>query len=162
QFAEYNAESPAGPGYAQTLAEVFLSLPVMKSFEQSHRVQKYETIRMLLDALLASYHEWGGKASPPVIGIVDWRGGPTSSEFEILQARFEREGIPTLVSDPRDLVFDGKNLVAQGRRIDLLYRRVLINDILARPAECKAIVDAYASGAVCMANALTCKIPHKK
>ena len=162
QFAEYNAESPAGPGYAETLAEVFLSLPVMKRFEEAYRVQKYETMKMLLDALLTSYREWGGKAPLPAIGIVDWREVPTWSEFEILQARFEREGVPTLLSDPRDLVFDGKKLTAQGRRIDLLYRRVLINDILARPAECKALVDAYASGAVCIANALTCKIPHKK
>ena len=38
----------------------------------------------------------------------------------------------------------------------------MINDILARPAECDAIVKAYSAGAVCMANALTCKIPHKK
>lgn len=162
QFAEYNAESPAGPGYAETLAEVFLSQPVMKRFEETCRVRKYETMKMLLEALLASYREWGGKVSPPVIGIVDWREVPTWSEFEILQARFEREGVPTLLSDPRDLVFDGKNLMAQGRRIDLLYRRVLINDILARPDECNAIVQAYAAGAVCMANAFTCKIPHKK
>lgn len=162
QFAEYNAESPAGPGYAETLAEVFLSLPVMKRFEESYRVQKYSTMKMLLEALLASYREWGGKANPPVIGIVDWREVPTWSEFEILQARFEREGVPTLISDPRDLVFDGKNLTAQGRRINLLYRRVLINDILSRPAECEALLKAYSAGAVCMANALTCKIPHKK
>jgi uncharacterized circularly permuted ATP-grasp superfamily protein len=162
QFAEYNAESPAGPGYAETLAEVFLSLPVMRRFEEIYRVRKYETMKILLEALLATYREWGGKASPPVIGIVDWREVPTWSEFEILQARFEREGVPTLLSDPRDLVFDGKNLTAQGRRIDLLYRRVLINDILARQEECNALVEAYAAGAVCMANALTCKIPHKK
>ncbi|HSY58953.1 MAG TPA: circularly permuted type 2 ATP-grasp protein [Terriglobales bacterium] len=162
QFAEYNAESPAGPGYAETLAEVFMSLPVMRRFEESYRVRKYSTMKMLLEALLASYREWGGMASPPVIGIVDWREVPTWSEFEILQSRFEHEGVPTIISDPRDLVFDGKNLTAQGRRIDLLYRRVLINDILARQAECEALVQAYASGAVCMANALTCKIPHKK
>jgi uncharacterized circularly permuted ATP-grasp superfamily protein len=117
---------------------------------------------MLLDSLLASYREWGGTASPPVIAIVDWREVPTWSEFEILQARFEREGVPTIISDPRDLAFDGKHLVAQSRRIDLLYRRVLINDILARPAECEALLKAYTSRAVCMANALTCKIAHKK
>ena len=162
QFAEYNAESPAGPGYAETLAEVFLAQPMTRRFGDQYRVRKYDTMRMLLDSLLASYREWGGTASPPVIAIVDWREVPTWSEFEILQARFEREGVPTVISDPRDVVFDGKNLIAQGRKIDLLYRRVLINDILARPAECDALLKAYASRAVCMANALTCKIPHKK
>jgi uncharacterized circularly permuted ATP-grasp superfamily protein len=53
-------------------------------------------------------------------------------------------------------------LYAQGRRIDLVYRRVLINDIVAREAECRALVDAYEQRAVCVANSLRCKIPHKK
>ncbi|MGA8234327.1 MAG: circularly permuted type 2 ATP-grasp protein, partial [Candidatus Acidiferrales bacterium] len=48
------------------------------------------------------------------------------------------------------------------RRIDMVYRRVLMNDIIARPAECAALLQAYQAGAVCMANALNCKIPHKK
>ncbi|MGB9511431.1 MAG: hypothetical protein WBU20_07095, partial [Candidatus Acidiferrum sp.] len=43
-----------------------------------------------------------------------------------------------------------------------LYRRVLINDIVARPKECEAIVKAYEAGAVCVANNFRCKIPHVK
>jgi len=39
---------------------------------------------------------------------------------------------------------------------------VLVNDILARPAECKALVDACTARAVCMANSFRCKLAHKK
>ena len=42
----------------------------------------------------------------------------------------------------------------------MLFRS--INDIVARPAECRALVDAYRARAVCVANSLRCKIPHKK
>jgi hypothetical protein len=162
QFAEYNAESPAGLGYSETLGEIFLSLPLMERFGARYSVRKHPLMAGILSALLASYAEWGGKASPPVIAIVDWRGVPTWSEFEILQARFEREGVPTIVCDPRDLEFAGGRLTAAGRRIDMVYRRVLMNDIIARPAECAALLQAYEAGAACMANALNCKIPHKK
>ena len=162
QFAEYNAESPAGLGYSETLGEIFLSLPLMERFGAYYSVRKHPLMASILSALLASYAEWGGKASPPVIAIVDWRGVPTWSEFEILQARFEREGVPTIVCDPRDLEFGGGRLTAGGRRIDMVYRRVLMNDIIARPAECAALLRAYEAGAVCVANALNCKIPHKK
>ncbi|MGA7622250.1 MAG: circularly permuted type 2 ATP-grasp protein [Candidatus Acidiferrales bacterium] len=162
QFAEYNAESPAGPGYAETLANVFRTLPVMERFSQQYSVRQFPLMKQLLAALLQSYREWGGRASPPVIAIVDWREVPTWSEFEILQAYFQQEGVTTVVADPRDLIFEGGKLAAKGRRIDLVYRRVLINDIVARPAECKALLSAYTSHAVCVANALTCKIPHKK
>jgi uncharacterized circularly permuted ATP-grasp superfamily protein len=162
QFAEYNAESPAGLGYSETLGEVFAEMPAMARFRESFRTRTYPLMASILEALLASYREWGGVASPPQIAIVDWRGVPTWSEFEILQARFQKLGVPTLVCEPSDLMFDGKTLAAQGKKIDLVYRRVLINDILARPAECEALVKAYEAGVACVANTFRCKIPHKK
>jgi len=50
----------------------------------------------------------------------------------------------------------------EGKKIDLVYRRVLINDIVARPKECAALVKAYEAQAVCVANNFRCKIPHVK
>ena len=162
KFAEYNGESPAGAGYAETLAEIFREIPVMGKFAQKYEVHSYPLSAKLLDALMMSYVDWGGSSTAPQIAIVDWEGVPTWSEFEILQERFEKMGIPTLVADPRELEFDGKQLVAQGKVIDLVYRRVLINDIVAKPAECAALVKAYSANAVCVANNFRCKIPHVK
>ena len=85
RFAEYNAESPAGSGYAETLAEVFKNLPVMARFEERFHVDTYPLAAALLDALLASYREWGGNSSAPQIAIVDWHEVPTWSEFQILR-----------------------------------------------------------------------------
>jgi hypothetical protein len=161
-FAEYNAESPAGLGYTQRLCELFDGLSVMARFRAGRDVRFRTTIDAMLEALLASYAEWGGRVSPPAIAIVDWRGLPTATEFEILREAFETAGVPTLVADPRDLEFDGRALSAGGRRIDLVYRRVLMTDIVERLDECRALVDAYAAGAVCVANSLRCKLPHKK
>jgi uncharacterized circularly permuted ATP-grasp superfamily protein len=162
KFAEYNGESPAGAGYAETLAEIFRELPVMGRFAQMYEVHSYPLSAKLLDALLMSYRDWGGTSEKPRIAIVDWKDVPTFSEFEILKERFERMGIPTLIADPRELGWDGKSLVAQDKKIDLVYRRVLINDIVTKPAECSALVKAYSAGAVCVANNFRCKIPHVK
>jgi uncharacterized circularly permuted ATP-grasp superfamily protein len=162
KFAEYNAESPAGLAYAENLAEVFDGLEVMARFRERFDARAYQLSGAILEALLESYREWGGTASPPTVLITDWREVPTWSEFEILRDRFVARGIPTIVADPRDLAFDGTTLAAGGQAIDLVYRRVLISDILARPAECETLMRAYASGRVCMANTLRCKIPHKK
>jgi uncharacterized circularly permuted ATP-grasp superfamily protein len=162
KFAEYNGESPAGAGYAETLAEIFRELSVMGKFAQVYEVHSYPLNAKLLDALLMSYLDWGGSSAKPQIAIVDWEDVPTFSEFEILKERFERMGIPTLIADPRELEWDGKSLVAQDKKVDLVYRRVLINDIVAKPAECSALVKAYSAGAVCVANNFRCKIPHVK
>ena len=162
KFAEYNGESPAGAGYAETLAEIFRELPVMAKFYGAYEVHSYPLAEKLLDALIMSYLDWGGSSHKPQIAIVDWTEVPTFSEFEILQSRFERMGVPTLIADPRDLEFDGHHLTADGKKIDLVYRRILINDIVAKPAECSALVKAYTANAVCVANTFRCKIPHVK
>ena len=161
-FAEYNAESPAGPGYTQRLAELFDALPVMARFRESHSVRYHRPIEALLAALLESYREWGGRAQPPVMAIVDWREVPTWTEFEILRDAFVAQGVPTVVCDPSELEFDGRRMSVDGRAVDLVYRRVLINDILAHPEECTALVTAYEARAVCVANTFRCKLPHKK
>jgi hypothetical protein len=161
-FAEYNAESPAGPAYTQRLAELFDTLPVMTRFRHGRSVTYHRPIPALLDALVASYREWGGRAAPPTIAIVDWRDVPTWTEFELLRDAFEAAGVPAVTSDPRDLSFEGGGLRAAGRPIDLVYRRVLLNDIVARPDACAALVEAYRSRAVCVANTFRCKLPHKK
>jgi hypothetical protein len=162
KFAEYNGESPAGAGYSETLSEIFSELPVMAQFAKKYEVHSYPLSAKLLDALLLTYLDWGGSAQRPQIAIVDWEEVPTWSEFEILQARFERMGVPTVIADPRELEWDGKSLIAKDKKIDLVYRRVLINDIVAKPAECSALVKAYSANAVCVANNFRCKIPHVK
>lgn len=160
--AEYNAESPAGPAYTQRLCELFDGLDVMTRFRAERPVRFHRTIDGVLQALLASYREWGGAASPPRVAIVDFREVPTWTEFEILRDAFEAAGVPAIVCDPRELSFAGGALVAQGRRIDLVYRRVLVSDIAARPEDCAALVAACEARAVCMANTLRCKLAHKK
>jgi uncharacterized circularly permuted ATP-grasp superfamily protein len=161
-FAEYNAESPAGIGYTQRLCEVFDSTSMMVRFREHRQVRYHKVIDGLLEALMASYREWGGTAKPPTIAIVDWREVPTWTEFEVLRDAFSAAGVPTIVCDPRELVLTNGVLMAQGMRIDLVYRRVLVNDILARSEECKTLVDACKARVVCMANSFRCKLAHKK
>src|SRR6202007_2180562 len=133
KFAEYNGESPAGAGYSETLADIFRDLPIFREFSKTWDIHTYPLSAKLLDALITAYVDWGGDTRRPQIAIVDWREVPTWSEFEILQKRFEKIRVPVILADPRDLVFDGKKLTAHGKKIDFVYRRVLINDIVARP-----------------------------
>jgi len=165
QFAEYNAESPAGAGYSQGLAEVFDATDMMAKFREASggfRARMYRPVDHLFDALLASYRDWSGGKAPALMAIVDWREVPTFSEFELLRDAFVARGVPTIVCDPRDLACSGGTLRANGQAIDFVYRRVLINDIVERRDECRALIQAYEQGAACVANSLRCKISHKK
>jgi len=162
KFTEYNGESPAGSGYTETLAQIFRAMPVMKEFVRKFEVHSYPLSALLLDALMGTYRDWGGTSLKPQILITDWNEVPTWSEFEILKERFEKLRVPVVLADPRQLDWDGKKLAAKGKKIDFVYRRVLINDVVARPRECEALVKAYEAQAVCVANNFRCKIPHVK
>lgn len=162
KFAEYNAESPAGFGYTERLAAVFDELPVMDRFRAHFDVWTYPLMDTMLEALLASYRDWGGTASPPRMVITDFREVPTWSEFEILAAHFTEHGVPTVICDPRELEISGDRLIAHGAPVDLVYRRVLINDIIDRPDDVRVLVEAYSRGLACVANTFRCKIPHRK
>jgi len=99
----------------------------MAGFRERFDARSARPVEALLEALVASYREWGGTASPPRIAIVDWREVPTFSEFEILRDAFIALGVPTVICDPRDLEFaagsrlsagTGRGLHAKGERID--------------------------------------------
>ncbi len=161
RFIEYNAESPAGMAYGDNLCEVFAGLPVMKEFRKRYRGGFWSTRRHQLTSMLRAFKQWGGK-DRPVMAIVDWGGLPTAPEFEMFQAFFEAGGIKTSICDPRALEFRNMRLYANGAAVDLVYRRVLTSELLAKHDETHALTDAYLAGAVCVINSFRAKLMHKK
>src|SRR5262250_498607 len=72
KFAEYNGESPAGAGYAETLSDIFRELKLFAEFSKSWDIHTYPLSAKLLDALVTTYVDWGGKTQRPQMAIVDW------------------------------------------------------------------------------------------
>ena len=161
RFVEYNAESPAGMAYSDNLTDVFKQLPVMKAFRKRFRGKFLPTRRRQLGAMLHAFRQWGRSATP-VIAIVDWEGLPTAPEFEMFKTFFEDAGIKTVICDPRTLEFRRGKLYAGGRAVNLVYRRVLTSELLARGDDTLALREAYVAGAVCVVNSFRAKLLHKK
>jgi hypothetical protein len=161
RFVEYNAESPAGMAYGDNLAAIFAGLPVMKAFRKSFPGRFLPTRGRQLAAMLRAFRQWGrgGKAA---IAIVDWEGLPTAPEFEMFKAFFESEGVKTVICDPRALELRRGRLYARGVPVNLVYRRVLTSELLARGEDARALGDAYVAGAVCVVNSFRAKLLHKK
>lgn len=162
RFTEYNAETPAGSAYNDALTELFLAIPAARDFLPRHALRPLPAVPNVLHALLSAWEEWSGRRELPVIGILDWAEVPTWSEFLLYQAYFESVGIRCVVADVRECELVGGRLVAAGTPIDLIYKRVLIHELIERMGTEHPIVSAVISGAVCMANPFRCKILHKK
>ena len=96
------------------------------------------------------------------IAIVDLGERPTQSEFELFKAFFEQQGYPTVICTPQELQFSNNSLRAGDFQIDIVYKRLLVNEYLPIIRECPALLDAYRAGAVCMVNSFQSKLIHKK
>jgi uncharacterized circularly permuted ATP-grasp superfamily protein len=162
QFVELNAETPAGGAYAEALAEVFLDLPVIRKFQERYALRRFRTQERLLETLLRCYREAGGRAEHPTIAVADYDDVPTRTEHHLVARYFESKGCPALVCDPRQLVYEGGALRHDDRAIDIVYKRLLVNEFLERRAHVQALFEAVRDHAVVMVNPFRCKPIHKK
>ncbi len=99
----------------------------------------------------------------PQIAIVDLKGMPTQKEFELFKEFFESEGYPA------HHLFAGRAGVSRtvgcsvgDFQIDIVYKRLLVNEYLPIMHEYPALLDAYRAGAICMVNSFRSKLIHKK
>jgi hypothetical protein len=154
RFVEFNAESPGGIAFGQSLAEVFFELPVMRRFRERYDVRSEPVVAHSLDALVAAYRAWGGTKPKPTIAIVDWASAPTRIEFEICRDAFEAAGYPTCIADPSELELAGGRLRAGDVEIDLVYRRLVASEIPSKLGLQHPLVVAARERAACIASGL--------
>jgi len=161
KFVEYNAENPSSLSDQEGLNRLLFALPEMSAFAQRHRLRQFSPVERLLKALLATYREWGGREIPRV-AIIDWDDVPTANEFVLLRDYFLSQGVRTIICSPEDLSYENGTLRCDDFAVDLVYKRIIIHELLARYDETHPLVRAYISRDVCLVNPFRCKIMHKK
>src|SRR6266568_1692886 len=162
RLTEYNAETPASPAYSDVLTEIFYGLPVMREFLRSYEMRPLPARHSVLHALVDAYQQWAGRREAPRIAILDWREVPSYSEFRMFAEYFKLQGLECVIADPREVEYRNGQLVAGDFHITLIYKRVLISELVARGGLDHPVVRAVLEGAVCMVNPFRCKILHKK
>lgn len=162
KFTEYNAETPAAPAYNDVLSEVFLGLPVMREYLRTFKVRPLPTRHNVMHALLDAYRQFAGRREPPRVAILDWKEVPTYSEFVLFRDYFHAQGIECVIADPREVEYRGGKLMAGDFHVTLVYKRVLISELVQEGGLDHPVVRAVRDGAVCMVNPFRCKLLHKK
>lgn len=163
-FVELNGESPAGIAYADAAYDIFSSLPVMKRFAEEYDVKALYGRKYMLEVLIDSYEEFLGRKPDrkPSIAIVDLENLPTKTEFELFKEFFEQCGYSAIISSPQELEFSNGRLRKGEFEIDIVYKRLLLNEYLPIMLDYPALLHAYRAGAVCMVNSFRSKLIHKK
>lgn len=161
KFVEYNAENPSSLPDQSGLNQILFKVKALEAFSERYRLRQLDPVEALLKALLATYREWGGRDTPH-IAILDWADLPTANEFILLRNYFVSRGVPAIICAPDELEYTGGKLRRGAFRIDVVYKRVIIHEFLARADEAHPLVRAYADRNVCLVNPFRCKIVHKK
>ncbi|MEW5989290.1 MAG: hypothetical protein AB1791_21905 [Chloroflexota bacterium] len=162
RFTEYNAEVPAASAYNDVLSHVFYSLPIMRKFARRYELRPLPARHNVLHVLMEMYYHWAGRREAPRIAIVDWREVPTYSEFVLFEEYFKSQGLECRIVDPREVEYQDDRLMAGDYHITLIYKRVLIDELVTRGGLDHPIVRAVREGNVCMVNPFRCKILYKK
>jgi hypothetical protein len=162
-FVQYNADSPTGAGYADALAELFWDIAPVKELRKKYSLARVGSRKHLLQALLKSYKQFGGSKRPN-IAIVEFKHayGAGQSEYELFRDFFRDEGYQVEIVSPEQLEYRNGILHKGSFQINLVYRRLGVQEFLIRFDLTHPLVQAYRDRAVCVVNSFRSELAHKK
>jgi len=161
RFIEINSDAPAGFGYSDRMAGLFQQTPAFLEFAREHEVAYERSDDALVAAVVESWRRASGTGRPQV-AIVDWADVKTRPDQEILRQAFVARGFECALADPREIVVSGGRLSAPGGAIDVVYRRAVLSELVARKDEVSAFLGAYRHRICPFVNSLRCRLAEDK
>jgi len=160
-IVEYNPDSPGGLLYGDVLGDIFTEMSILYEFSKKYRVHRIPIRPLILETLVSCYRRFGW-SDHPNIAIVDWRSAKTRAEFELSREYFEANGYKTRIVDPDELEYRGGWLSVQGLRIHIVYKRVLVGELIERGGSNHPLVRAARDRAVCVVNSFRVQLLFRK
>src|SRR5579872_528004 len=165
RFARYNPDTPSGVAYGDALSDLFYDAPPVKEFRKKYSLTKLPGMKHLLHAVLKAFKEWGGKTKKPAIAILEFRAPfqtGESGENVLIREYFRREGHECQIVSPDMLEYRNNVLRSGDFTIDLIYRRIKVQEFLVRYDLSHPVLRAYREGRVCIVNNFRSEVAQKK
>ncbi len=165
RFARYIPDTPTGVAYGEALSDMFYDAAPVKQFRKRYKLEKLPGTRFLLQAILKAFKEWGGKTKKPNIAILEFRQPfqtTESGENALIANLFRREGHAVEVVSPEQLEYKNNVLRKGDFAIDLVFRRVKVQEFLLRFDLTHPLLRAYQEHAVCVVNNFRSEMAQKK
>ncbi|MGE0455130.1 MAG: hypothetical protein AB7O37_08505 [Vicinamibacteria bacterium] len=158
---EINSDAPAGFGYGDRMASLFAESDLHRRFAALHPLRYVPSAPGLVGAFRRRHAAAGGNGTPR-LAIVDWADVKTRPDQELLRESFLRSGLDCRLADPREVELRGDRLFAGGVEIDLVYRRVLLQELLERPSDARSLLTAYRARPAAFQNSFRCRLSEDK
>lgn len=160
RILEVNADGSAGMNDTNALEEAVRGTELYARFCRSVTLQPCEMV-MRLAQMLMTFHA-GAPARPgPRVAILDLAGMKTASEFEAVRQRLGLLGAEVEIVRPEDLDYN-RGLVVRGRKIDIVYRRLVTSDAIRIWDHLTPLLKAYRRGQVSMVGSFRSELLHSK
>jgi hypothetical protein len=158
---QYNGDSPTGVAYSEGLSDIFYDAPPVKEFRRKYNLTRVGGKKPFLSALLKANKQFGGPAKPN-IAILEFRNPSGSSEYSLFRDYFRKEGYNSEIVTPEQLEYRNGVLRAGAFEINLIYRRISVQEFLVKFDLSHPLVEAYRDHAVCMVNSFRSELSHKR
>src|SRR5580658_1686277 len=158
---QYNADALSGAAWSEGLSDLFYDCPPVKEFRRRYNLTRVGGKKPFLQALLKAYKMFA-PAKKPNIAILEFRDPTGRSEYEIYRDYFRAEGFQTELVSPDQLEYRNGVLRSGNFDIDLIYRRISVQEFLLRFTLNHPLVQAYRDNKVCIVNSFRSELSHKK
>lgn len=179
QFCELNADGASAMNEDHELSQILMNSALMNSIKDEIQVEKFELFHSWVSEVKTIYAEYlentlldtahAGTAHAaeisslkPLVAILDFIDKGSSIEFEVFKRTFEEDGFDAIIIDPRDLKISDGHLMADGRKIDIIYRRLVTKDLMDRYDEVPVLIEGILAGKTCFIGSLKTQIIHTK
>jgi hypothetical protein len=162
---QYNADALTGAAWSEGLSDLFYDCPPVKEFRRRYNLTRVGGKKPFLSALLKAYKMFAanfGTRPKPNIAILEFRDPTGRSEYEIYRDYFRAEGFQTELVSPDQLEYRNGVLRSGSFDIDLIYRRISVQEFLLRFTLNHPLVQAYRDNKVCIVNSFRSELSHKK
>ena len=158
---QYNPDSPAGVAYSEGLSDIFYDCPPVKEFRRRYNLTRVGGKRPFLAALLKAYKQFSG-SDKPNIAILEFRNVTGSSEYELFRDFFRKEGFACEIISPEQMEYRNGVLKAGNFEINLIYRRIGVQEFLVKFSLAHPLVAAYRDKKVCVVNSFRSELAQKR
>lgn len=162
KFCELNTDGSSAMNEDNSLAKILLNTQSIQKMKEKYEIDYLECIDSWVNESLKIYQEYSQSTKKPVVGIVDFKESGTIAEFEKFKKAYINKGCQTMIIDARDLKYTKGSLYYQSTKIDLIYRRLVTNELIERSDEIKDFISAILDKAVCLVGPIKSQIMHNK
>ncbi len=161
RFCELNTDGTSAMNEDRELARIFSDGMLVEKIGDAVNLNSFELFDTWVSEVINIYREARGTSKQPTIAIVDLFEKASAIEFEVFKERFEALGYPCLIADARALSYDN-GLYFEGKRIDIVYRRLVTKDMMERIDEVSALEKACLDDTTLIIGNIQSQIVHTK